>query len=213
MNRRQTNAHTMHGAVLHFFDDHPDAWERSPAITAAVEQLRTAAERVDTLAQHQHDGRTTGLTAAKAQRKEAMAEAAGRLVRALRPYARVTADPALLARVDYAPNEIEDAPDEEAVRRAQSVFDAADAHMAGLANYGATPAHAAALRAAIATFHPAGPARDAAGTLGEAATDNLPAAFDDARAALTLLDDLVPALITDPDLVAAYRNARRTDDR
>ncbi len=202
----------MHAAVLDLLDRHGATWAARPPVVAAVEALRAAHERVATLERERGALATTGLTADKATQRDAVEAAAMRLVRAVRPYARATGNRALEAEVDVSPSDLERGSDAALVGRAERVRAAAAAHLDALEAYGVTRADVAALLAAMEAFDPLGAARDATGAQREARTGALPGVLGEARAAVALLDDLVPGL-GDDALTAEYGRARRTDDR
>jgi hypothetical protein len=203
----------MHAAVLDLLERHEATWAARPPVAAAVASLRAAVVEADALDLERDSLATTGLTAEKAEARDAMEAAAVRLVRVLRPYARATGDRALLADVDLTPSDFDNASDAAALSAAERVHAAATAHLAALAPYGVVAADATTLREAIEAFRPLGAARDATGGQREARTEALPAAFARARATLALLDDLIPGVVGDPILTAEYARTRRTDDR
>src|SRR5690606_4462313 len=144
-------SHTMHAAVLDLLDRHAASWTGLPPVADAVAVLRGAFDRAATLDGERRALGTTGLTAAKADRRDAMEAAALRLVRALRPYARA-GDPALLADVDLAARDFDRATDADAIGLAVRVRTAAESHLAGLAAYGVAASDVAALAAAVEAF-------------------------------------------------------------
>jgi hypothetical protein len=214
MTRRQQNSHDMHAAVLSLLDEYRGAWGSRPPVVEAVGALRTAFEWAATLDRERRGLETTGLTAEKAEQRDTMEGHTLRLALAIRPYARASGDQALLAEVeDVYPNTLDKASDADAVGMAERVRAAAEAHLAALADYGVKAADVTALRDAIAAFSPLGAGRDATAGQREARTGALPGAFEDAREALGLLDDLIPGVVGDPTLTAEYFRVRRTDDR
>ena len=212
MTRRQQNTHTMHAAVLHLLDEQQATWADHRPVGEAVDALREAHERVAALDRERAALTTPGLTDDKAEQRDAMEAATLRLVRAVRPYARVTANRALEAEVDVSARELDRASDAVAVGWAERVHAATEPHLAALAGYRVAASDVAALRAAIDVFTPLGAARDTVGGQREARTGALPESLDAARAAVALLDDLVPGL-DDAMLTAEYARVRRTDDR
>lgn len=212
MTRRQQNTYTMHAAVLDLLERHRTAWAARSPVVAAVGALREAHERAAALERERGALATEGMTDDKEEQRDAMEAATLRLVRALRPYARVTGNQTLLAEVDVSARVLDKASDAAAVGWAQRVAAAAEAHLAALAEYEVGQSDVTALTAATEAFAPMGAARDATAGQREARTGALPKAFQAARKALKLLDDLVPGL-ADEEVAAEYRRVRRIDDR
>ena len=213
MNKRQQNTHDMHLAVLTLLNSKRAAWGDIEDVAEAVAALQSAADQTAVIAGERDGLATKGLTVGKASARDAMEDAAMRLVLAVRPFARATGDDALLAEVDISAAGFDRLTDAKAVSRATRIRVATEGRLADLARVKVARKDVDALAAAIEAFQPLGASRDATEGQREARTAGLAAPFKAARKALRLLDDYVPGVVGDPVLAAEYARVRRTDDR
>ncbi|RYZ17610.1 MAG: hypothetical protein EOO16_23950 [Chitinophagaceae bacterium] len=211
MKQREENFLAMVGSTLGHLNLHPREWQNEGPIPGRVISVTNLFNEASG---HGGQQRRSGniFTIKDAELSRAAGLAAPMATR-IRSFARVIADPLLLAAMDHNPSDLLYGPQDLRVGYMNDILDAAKTHATQLAAYKVRPADITALEDALTS---AGGLREKAGDAKvhtTVATSRIPELIDQLRTELEALDDDVEAFIENEEFVAAYFIARRITDR
>lgn len=209
MNRRQEDKLSMYYAVIAACDKHNAAWAGLAAFATGYTAFQGHVATIAAASGDQQAG-TIGHARQKTQARAAMAAAATPLAGALQAWAAVESQPAVAAKIDFAPSDLLYGRDTLAEDRARLIHGEATTRLAALATYGVTQPLLDTLGDAIDAYHAQIVAPRTAIIDRKAATSTLAAAFDAAdRVLVDRLDKLIPLLaLTQAAFATDYRNSR-----
>ncbi|MCB0375706.1 MAG: hypothetical protein KDD04_07285, partial [Sinomicrobium sp.] len=139
MTDKQENKRSMYLAVQNVCNAANSIWSVMPAFLQAFTDFETTLADIDLQARIQ-EGKTTGITQNKQQEEDQMIQTTVEIAAAVYAYAAVTGNNALKERVNYSPSQLRLSRDTTLRDICQNIHDAANTVIAGLADYGKTPA-------------------------------------------------------------------------
>lgn len=213
MNRRQLNYLGMYQSILSHFDKFPAAWNQSAPINPVIKHLRNIVANMLIQSNLQAQLVTMGYTKRKDAHMLQLLDQAYELSLKLRSYAKVNKDLVLLHAVAFSYSEVQKGAGHLLLQRSRRLIQLARDHLAALSPYQVTAGGIAALEQLLAITEPMTPARNVIAGARKTATRTIPRLIDQAREQLSMLDDLVEAMVSDATFVRTYFNLRQVYER
>jgi len=213
MNTKQLNTLTTALAVEGICDANSAILNLIPAFASSYAEAQTHVSNIQLLWQQQAQD-THGVAEDKRQSRLAMCQTALPLAGAVHAYAIKTRNNELAGRMNYSLSGLMTGRDTESARRCQDIYDAANANLPTLGDYGLTDAKLNLLQAAIAAYNLLITKPREVRAKGKTTTGNIQAEFNLLNESLVVMDDLVPQFAgAHPKFVEDYKNARTVVDR
>lgn len=213
MKKTEINFINMTDAVCSGFDAEQGAWSGKEPIVVAVGAVKAYRSEIEGLAYDQAEARTTGETQKLKSSQNTMIDQVFGVILKLRPFATVNNDQKLLAEIDFAKSELEQCKQMDCLTMCRRVYQRGIENQGKMNGYELTDAVLEAVGSSINGFAMLSGNRDAMIGAGKTATEGIPVCIDKIRIQLEMLDDLVPALISNETFVQNYKNNRRIIDR
>ena len=213
MKQKEINFINMTDAVCAVFDGDADAWSGKKPISGAVTAVKAYRSEITGLAYDQAESKTVDETR---ELKEAFLNMTGialNIVMKIRPYAIATKQTKLATQVDFSESDLTRGKRMDSITRCKLIYNRGTEHQAKMNGYELTDNELGALEAAINSVALLSGNRDAQVGAGKTATEGIPVCIDKIRLQLEMLDDLVPALISNNTFVQDYLNNRQIIDR
>lgn len=213
MKKTEINFVNMTDTVCTVFDAEQGAWSGKMPIETAYKAVKAYRSEIEGLAYDQADAQTKGETQKLQASLKTMTNLAYGAILKMRPYAKVNNEHKLLADIDFSQSELEQCKQMESLTRCKLVYEHSREHQPRMNGYELTDDELEALASAINGVAMLSGNRDAMIGSGKTATEGIPVCIDKIRKQLEILDDLVPALISNETFVQTYKNNRRIIDR
>ena len=209
MNARQETRFSMYLAAHAVLDRHTAAWQGLKAFADGAAEFKRQVATVNDLARAQ--GAAGGSAEQKRVARQALAEAASKLGKAVLAYARKIGDTSLAWQGDQSPSDLLTRRDTDCARAAAQIVEAARTHLSALADYGVNEARVNAVAEKLTAYEALIPKPRSQKAVSRNATKAMDAAFAAADKMLgDVLDNLTPSLEdTAPDFVREYETAHR----
>ena len=203
----------MADTVIGFLDAFASVWSGIPSIADTVLKLKGHKSAIDGLAFEQASGVTKGATNLLQVSREAMTGLAVPVIQKLRPFAKVAGKADLLPLIDFSESELTQISHKDGLNRCKVVLEEGRKYQPEMADFGLSVEELDALEAAINGVAMLSGDRDGIIGARKTATQGIQDQIDKIRDQLEILDDLVPALVSDNTFVQTYKNNRRIIDR
>lgn len=213
MNDSQENRRSMALTVGQVMTDNNALWSASAGATTIMTSFTNTLKQIDTNAVIQ-SGNTTQTTAAKAEARTMLTDAAMKVTKGGTAYANVSGNTVLAGQFDYEVSDITGSRDTVVLDITQIILDAANANAAGLADYGVDAADITLLDTTRSTYEGMIAAPSNAINTRATATDTLQSLFKTLMDILTNQLDAYMATLKDsePEFYSKYTESRKIID-
>lgn len=188
-------------------------WENKKPIADVISIVTGNRTEISGLSQEQSSATTTGATKTFYAEMENMVDLTMNVIQRLRPYATVTKNNELLSKIDYSKSDLDHGKQIDCINKCKIVLEQGLQYLSDATDYELTQEMLDTLQSSINGIALLSGNRDAIIGTRKTATDQIPELINRIRVQLTMLDDLVPALIPDEKFVQTYKNNRRIIDR
>ncbi len=213
MKQTEVNFINMTDTVISGFTADTPLWEGKKPVADAFLNIKGYRGEVAGLALDQASGTTAGATNLLQENIETMGAISMAIVQKLRPFALAAGKTEMAAAIDFSKSDFGHGKQVDALNKAKIVLSNARQYQPEMADYELKVEECDALEAAINGVAMLSGNRDAIIGARKTATDGIPELIKKLRSSLEILDDLVPALITNAKFVQTYKNNRRIIDR
>jgi Carboxypeptidase regulatory-like domain len=213
MDSLQQAKFNMYGAVKTHCDNNAAVVALIPAFDNAFKDFKAKIIEI-VVADQQKNTDLTGITADKAQSKQALCQQTSKIAGGIFAFAATTSNNELKEQMNVSLSKLQKMSDTRLTARSQNIHDAGVANLDALADYGVTKAMLTALQTAIDEYSAAAPKPRTARSQRKAIVASLQDLFKQADEILiTYMDSLIGLIReTNPDFADLYENLREIDD-
>lgn len=208
MTQRQINEANMISGINTHFAERLAAWNTKPVIVQSVNTLKSTSDALDLKMKTQNDLSSLDLGGQKDYYKNSMCESGIQVVIRVRPYAKRTNNVELLKAIDFSETSIAQGSGAEVAKRCETIASKAAEVLVAAKDFGLTQANIDALKKAIADYDKYTDKKTTTTGNLSTATATIPTLIKAAKEELKILDDLVPALVTDKEFIDTYFQLR-----
>lgn len=213
MTQDAINFVNMTDTVMTDFDAQKELWEGKVPIVEVITKITGNRTEIAGLAMEQTSAKTTGKTKALLKEMDNMADLTIDIIQRLRPFSRVTDNEDLLSKIDYSKSDLLQSKQTDCINKCKVVYEQGSKYITDAVDYELKQEALDTLESSINGVSMLSGNRDSVIGVRKTATDRIPVLVSRIRNQLTILDDLVPALINDEKFVQTYKNNRRIIDR